>query len=33
MTEVINYTGYLITSGFIDAHVHYPQVEIIASYR
>ncbi|MBM5800628.1 MAG: amidohydrolase family protein [Cyanobacteria bacterium K_DeepCast_35m_m2_023] len=30
--KVINYSGYLITPGFIDAHVHYPQVEIIASY-
>lgn len=31
-TRIVNYSGYLITPGFVDAHVHYPQVEIIASY-
>ncbi len=31
-SNVVNYSGYLITPGFVDAHVHYPQVEIIASY-
>jgi len=30
--EVVDYSGYLITPGFIDAHIHYPQTEIIASY-
>jgi guanine deaminase len=27
-----DYTGYLITPGFIDTHIHYPQSEMIASY-
>jgi guanine deaminase len=30
--EETHYTGKLITPGFIDAHVHYPQTKIIASY-
>lgn len=30
--EETRYTGKLITPGFIDAHVHYPQTKIIASY-
>jgi guanine deaminase len=30
--ETTPYTGKLITPGFIDAHVHYPQTKIIASY-
>jgi guanine deaminase len=30
--ETTHYTGKLITPGFIDAHVHYPQTKIIASY-
>jgi guanine deaminase len=30
--EVSNYTGFLITPGFIDLHIHYVQTEIIASY-
>lgn len=29
---VINYSGKLITPGLIDAHIHYPQTDIIASY-
>jgi guanine deaminase len=31
-TPVTQYPDALITAGFIDAHVHYPQTEIIASY-
>ncbi|MEP6943985.1 MAG: guanine deaminase [Betaproteobacteria bacterium] len=31
-TEVTRYTGCLISAGFIDAHVHYPQTSVIASY-
>lgn len=27
-----DYRGYIISPGFIDTHVHYPQSEIIASY-
>ena len=30
--EIIDYSGFLIAPGFIDAHVHYPQTEMIASY-
>ncbi len=30
-TEVIAYANALITAGFIDAHVHYPQVPIIGA--
>ncbi|MGD2090562.1 MAG: guanine deaminase [Candidatus Aminicenantes bacterium] len=30
--EDTRYTGKLITPGFIDTHVHYPQTKIIASY-
>ncbi|MBT8076992.1 MAG: guanine deaminase [Gammaproteobacteria bacterium] len=30
--EVVDHRGKLIVPGFIDCHVHYPQVEIIASY-
>lgn len=29
---LIDYSGKLITPGFIDAHVHYPQMEMVASY-
>ncbi len=31
-TRVASYADALITAGFVDAHVHYPQTEIIASY-
>lgn len=30
--EIISYQDHLIMAGFVDAHVHYPQTEIIASY-
>jgi len=30
--EVIHYENGLMTPGFIDTHVHYPQTEMIASY-
>jgi guanine deaminase len=30
--EVTHYPNSLIMPGFIDAHIHYPQVEIIGSY-
>ncbi len=30
--EVTNYEGGLIVPGFIDCHVHFPQLDIIASY-
>ncbi|MEE9320028.1 MAG: guanine deaminase [Granulosicoccus sp.] len=31
-TNVIDYSGKLIVPGFIDTHVHYPQVDVMASY-
>ena len=31
-TAVIDYTGKLIVPGFIDCHVHFPQLDIIGSY-
>jgi len=31
-TEVTEYPDALITSGFIDTHIHYPQTGMIASY-
>lgn len=31
-TEVVEYRDALITSGFIDTHIHYPQTGMIASY-
>lgn len=31
-TVVIDYTGKLIVPGFIDCHVHFPQLDIIGSY-
>ena len=30
--EIIDYSGKFVVPGFIDAHLHYPQTEIIASY-
>lgn len=30
--KIQDYRGYLISPGFIDTHVHYPQTEIIGSY-
>ncbi|NND50436.1 MAG: guanine deaminase [Rhizobiales bacterium] len=30
--EVTHYQGDLITAGFIDCHVHYPQTRVISSY-
>ena len=30
--EVESYAEHLIMAGFVDCHVHYPQMEIIASY-
>ncbi len=29
---LVDYSGHLLLPGFIDTHIHYPQVEIIASY-
>jgi guanine deaminase len=31
-TQVVDCSGRLIVPGFVDAHVHYPQSDIIASY-
>jgi len=31
-TAVTRYVNCLISAGFIDAHVHYPQTQVIASY-
>ena len=30
--DVVDYSDKLITPGLIDCHVHYPQIDIIASY-
>ena len=30
--EVETYARHLIMAGFVDSHVHYPQIDIIASY-
>ncbi|MGA8260386.1 MAG: guanine deaminase [Arenicellales bacterium] len=29
---VVDHTGKLIVPGFVDTHIHYPQVDVIASY-
>jgi guanine deaminase len=31
-TPVLDYSGHLIVPGFIDCHVHFPQLDIIGSY-
>jgi guanine deaminase len=31
-TEIVEYRDHLIVPGFVDGHVHYPQIDIIASY-
>jgi len=31
-TEIIHYPDAIITPGFVDTHIHYPQTEMIASY-
>ena len=31
-TDVIHYKNGLITPGFVDTHIHYPQTEMVASY-
>ncbi len=31
-TEIVHYKDSLITAGFIDCHVHYPQTQIIGAY-
>lgn len=31
-TLITDYSGHLIMPGFIDAHIHYPQTDIIASH-
>ncbi len=30
--EPVHYTDCLISAGFVDAHVHYPQMQVIGSY-
>jgi guanine deaminase len=32
VTDVVDHSGKLIVPGFIDAHVHYPQADIVAAY-
>ena len=31
-TQLLEHPGCLITPGFVDTHIHFPQCEIIASY-
>ena len=31
-TDITNYSGKIIVPGFVDCHVHFPQLDIIASY-
>lgn len=30
--QIVDYSGKLIVPGFVDTHVHYPQIEMIAAY-
>ena len=30
--EVVDYRGHLLLPGFVDTHVHYPQIDIMACY-
>ena len=30
--QLVDYAGRLILPGFVDAHIHYPQTDVIASY-
>lgn len=30
--EMVNYQDKIITAGFVDTHIHYPQTGMIASY-
>ena len=30
--QLVDYSGRLILPGFVDAHIHYPQTDVIASY-
>lgn len=30
--KIIDYSGFLITPGLMDSHVHYPQMEMVGSY-
>ncbi|WIL44384.1 amidohydrolase family protein (plasmid) [Pantoea agglomerans] len=30
--QLINYSGKIITPGFVDTHVHYPQITMISEY-
>jgi guanine deaminase len=30
--EVIDHRPHLIMPGFIDTHIHYPQMQVVASY-
>ncbi|AXA33771.1 guanine deaminase [Francisella adeliensis] len=30
--KIVDYSGYLITPGLLDCHVHYPQMEMVGSY-
>jgi guanine deaminase len=31
-TKIIDYSGYWILPGFIDSHIHYPQMEMVGAY-
>lgn len=32
LADIVDYRGHIITPGFIDTHVHYPQTEMIGAY-